>query len=147
MDADYVLVFLTAQDIGSNSHETPLYVLGDGGDETKIFWFSQIAGLPVENFLNSDSRTPTQYFYENTMLGKMIPFTPLVYYQPETNENSQIYKNGFVAINSKEIKYDSDDDPLKLVYASPSFTNDNVGGQIFILVYQVNKNYISSSLD
>jgi dolichyl-diphosphooligosaccharide--protein glycosyltransferase len=81
------------------------------------------------------------------MLGKMIPFTPLVYYQPETNENSQIYKNGFVAINSKEIKYDSDDDPLKLVYASPSFTNDNVGGQIFILVYQVNKNYISSSLD
>ena len=38
------------------------------------------------------------------------------------NENSQIFKNGFVEISSKKIKYDSNDDPLKLVYASPSFT-------------------------
>ena len=94
-----------------------------------------------------DAITPTPYFYENTMLGKMIPFTPVVYYEPLSEVNSPIFKNGFVEISVKNIKYDSDNDPLKLVYASPSFTNDNVGGQIFVLVYQVNKNYISSSLD
>ena len=149
MNADYVLIFLSAQDIGSSSHETPLYVLGGGGDESKILWFSKIAGIPVENFVNSDSKTPTLNFYENTMLGKLIPFTPVVYYNPLTEENSQIYKNGFVEISSKKIKYNSDNDPVKFVYASPSFINDNNGEQIFILLYEVNKNYIPSdkSLD
>ena len=75
------------------------------------------------------------------MLGNMIPFTPVIYYQPQTGENSQIYKNGFVEITSKKIKYDSENDPVKLVYASPSFTDDNYGPIIFVLVYEVNKNY------
>ena len=50
-------------------------------------------------------------------------------------------KNGFVEITSKKIKYDSENDPVKLVYASPSFTDDNYGPIIFVLVYEVNKNY------
>ena len=32
-------------------------------------------------------------------------------------------------------KYDSDDDPLKLVYSSPSFTNDDDGKMIFVLIF------------
>ena len=80
------------------------------------------------------------------MLGKMIPFYPIVYYNPQNEENSQIFKNGFVEISVKNIKYDSNDDPLKLVYASPSFTDDNYGEMIFVLVYEVNKNY-KPSLD
>jgi len=142
MDVDYVLVFFAAEEIGSNSHENPLYITGGGGDESKIYWFSQIAGFPPGNYLNSDATTPTRNFYENTLLGQMMPFTPVVYYHPPTQENSQIFKNGFLEISSKNIKYDSDDDPLKLVYSSPSFTNDDDGKMIFVLIYEVNKNYI-----
>ena len=57
-------------------------------------------------------------------------------------EKSQIFKHGFLEISSKNIKYDSDDDPVKLVYSSPSFTNDDDGKMIFVLIYEVNKNYI-----
>ena len=141
MNADYVLVFFAAEEITNYSDESPLYVLGGGGDETKIYWFSQIAGFPPGDFLNSDVKTPTRNFYENTMLGQMIPFTPVVYYDPQTQEHSQIYKNGFVEITVKNIKYDSDSDPLKLVYTSPGFTSDDKSKQIFILIYEVNKNY------
>ena len=142
MNADYVLVFFAAQDIGHNSNDVTLYVTGGGGDEAKIYWISQIAELPTENYLELDAKTPTSNFYENTMLGKMIPFSPVVYYHPSTERNSQIYQDGFVEISTKNIKYDSESDPLKLVYASPSFMNDNDGPMIFVLVYEVNKNYI-----
>jgi dolichyl-diphosphooligosaccharide--protein glycosyltransferase len=142
MNADYVLVFVAAQDIGNNPNDQPLYVLGAGGDESKIYWFSKIAELPAERYLESDVKTPKPYFYENTMLGKMIPFTPVLYYQPQTQENSPFFKNGFVEISVKNIKYNSDNYPFKLVYSSPSFINDDEGGMISVLVYQVNKNYI-----
>ena len=149
MNADYVLVFFAATDIGNNPNNDPLYVVGGGADESKIFWISQIAELQPGDYINSDAKTPKPYFYDNTMLGKLIPFNPVVYYQPETEENSQIFKNGFVEISVKNVKYDSDNDPLKLVYASPSFMNDDDGQMLFVLVYQVNKNYSSSyySLD
>ena len=75
------------------------------------------------------------------MLGKMSPFSPVVYYNPETGENSQIYKNGFIEIATKNIKYNSDNDPLKLVYASPSFNDSKNSTIIFVLVYEVNQNY------
>ncbi|MDC0173681.1 hypothetical protein OAI55_01415 [Nitrosopumilus sp.] len=141
MNADYVLVFVAARDIGNNPNDQPLYVLGAGGDESKIYWFSKIAELPAERYLESDVKTPKPYFYENTMLGKMIPFTPVLYYQPQTQENSPFFKNGFVEISVKNIKYNSDNYPFKLVYSSPSFINDDEGGMISVLVYQVNKNY------
>jgi len=149
MKADYVLVFFAATDIGNNPNNDPLYLVGGGGDESKVFWFSKIAELQPGDYLNLDGKTPKPYFYDNTMLGKLIPFNPVVYYQPETEENSQIYKNGFVEISTKNIKYDSDNDPLKLVYASPSFMNNDDGPKIFVLIYQVNKNYSTSyySLD
>ena len=76
------------------------------------------------------------------MLGKMIPFTPVVYYNPETQENSQIYKDGFIEISIKEIKYNSENDPVQLVHVSDSFTDDNFGPMITVLVYEVNRNYI-----
>ena len=144
MNADYILVFVAAQDIGNNPNDDPLYVVGGGGDESKVFWFSRIAELQPETYLELDAKTPTPYFYENTMLGKMIPFSPILYYQPQTEENSPIFKNGFVEISVKNIKYDSDDDPLKLVYASPSFMNDDEGELLFVVIYEVNKNYVSS---
>ena len=140
MKADYVVVFFAAKDIGNNQDLT-LYAPSGGGDESKILWFSSIAGLYPGDFLHSDAITPTPYFYENTMLGKMSPFSPVVYYNPETGENSQIYKNGFIEIATKSIKYNSDNDPLKLVYASPSFNDSKNSTIIFVLVYEVNQNY------
>jgi dolichyl-diphosphooligosaccharide---protein glycosyltransferase len=144
MNADYVVVFLAVRDIGNNSTDDPLYVLGTGGDESKIFWFTKIAEFPLENFLESDGKTLKPYFYDNTMLGKLIPFTPVVYYHPQTEENSQVYKTGFVEISTKNIKYSSDNDPLKLVYSSPSFMNNDDGPKQFVLIYEVNKNHLQS---
>ena len=148
MNADYVLVFVSAQKINDDP-ENKLYVLGGGGEESKIVWFARIAELPVEKYLefNSVGSISTNYFDEQTLLGKMIPFTTVIYYNPDTQENSAIYKPGFVKIVSKNIEYDSDNDPLKLVYASPSFMNEKIGGMAFCLVYEVNKNYIPSIFD
>jgi dolichyl-diphosphooligosaccharide--protein glycosyltransferase len=146
MNADYVLVFLSAQKINDNL-ENKLYVLGGGGDESKVVWFARIAELPVEKYLQFDGITGTNYFDEQTLLGKMIPFTTVVYYNPDTTENSAIFKPGFVKIVSKNIEYDSDNDPLKLVYASPSFMNEKGGHMTIVLVYEINKNYIPSNFD
>jgi len=140
MDADYVLVFLSAQKINDDNE---LYILGGGGDESKVIWFAKIAELPVEKYLKFGAMG-TNYFNEQTMLGKLIPFTPAVYYNPNTQENSAIYKPGFFEISSKNIEYDSDNDPLKLVYASPSFMNEKVGPMNIVLIYEINKNYIPS---
>ena len=139
MDADYVLIFLSAQKVNDDSE---FYVLGKGGDESKIIWFARIAELPTEKYLRSDGFTGTNYFNEQTMLGKMIPFTTAVYYNTATQEYSEIYKHGFVEIVQKNIEYNSDNDPLKLVYTSPGFMNEKQGYVQIILVYEVNKNYI-----
>jgi len=141
MNADYVVIFLSAQKINDNV-EDKLYVLGSGGDESKAPWFAKIGGFPAQRFTESDFTTVNNYFDEQTMLGKMIPFSTAVYYQPQTQENSLSYKPGFVKIISKDIKYDSDDDPLKLVYASPSLMNEKGGPMNIVLVYEVNKNYL-----
>ena len=83
--------------------EDKLYVLGQGGDESKSPWFAQIGDFPVERFYESDLATSNNYFDEQTMLGKMIPFNTVVYYEPQTQENSSFYKPGFVKIISKNI--------------------------------------------
>ena len=139
MNADYVVIFLSAQKINDVDQ---LYVLGGGGEESKSPWFAQIGDFPVKRFFESDLTTTNNYFDEQTMLGKMIPFNTAVYYEPQTQENSSFYKPGFVKIVSKNIKYDSDDDPLKLVYASPSLMNEKVGHKNIVLVYEVNKNFL-----
>ena len=141
MNADYVVIFLSAQKINDNV-EDKLYILTQGGDESKAPWFAQIGDFTVERFFESDLATHNNYFDEQTMLGQMIPFTTAVYYQPQTQENSLSYKPGFVKIVSKDIKYDSDDDPLKLVYASPSFMNEKGGPMNIVLVYEVNKIFL-----
>jgi len=148
MNADYVVIFLSAQKINDNL-EDKLYILGGGGDESKIFWFARIGDLPAEKYLftSNNAVIGTSYFYEQTMLGKMIPFTTALYYNPDTQENSGIYQPGFIPIVSKDIEYDSDNDPLKLVHESPSFMRETGGHMNIVLVYEVNKNYIPSNSD
>ena len=82
-------------------------------------------------------------FWNETLLGQMIPYNIGVYYNEETQQSSETFQNGFTAISILEINYDDDNNyPLKLIHTSPSFTNENIDRFSAVLVYEVNKNYI-----
>ena len=142
--SDYVMIFVAGQKFQSTD-ETLLYLLEGGGDESKKMWFMKIAGLPVEKYLHSDGISGTDYFWNETLLGKMIPFSLVAYTHPPSNLVSLTYAPGFTGIYTNDIKYSEDSDgPLQLVYASSSFIEQKPGTMIGIFVYEVNKNYISS---
>ncbi|MGI0017818.1 MAG: peptidylprolyl isomerase [Nitrosotalea sp.] len=143
MGANYVLVYVVGQKFVSNGQD--LYILGGGGDESKKQWFMKIGGLDSTKFLQDDSFTPTDYFWSNTLLGKMFPFTPLTYYDPNTHNESPTYTTGYTAIYSKTVKYDANSNgPLRLVYSSPSLDRKDSGVFSGVLIYQVNPDYKSS---
>ena len=142
-DVDYVVVFVAAQKIYGDSDNGTLYVLNGGGDESKKPWFMRIANVELSKYLESDGRTATPYFWNETLLGKMIPYNTLVYYDEKAQESYEFFKNGSIPISILEINYDNDGNyPLKLVHTSPSFTNKNIDRFSAVLVYEVNKNYI-----
>ena len=144
MGANYVLVYVVGQKFVSNGQE--LYVLGGGGDESKKQWFMKIGGLDSSKFLQDDSFTPTDYFWKNTLLGQMFPFTPLTYYDPNTHNESPTYTTGYTAIYSKTVKYTADGNgPLRLVYSSSSLNRTDSGVFSGVLIYQVNPDYKSQT--
>jgi dolichyl-diphosphooligosaccharide--protein glycosyltransferase len=148
MQADYVVVYVAAQRLDGNWNGDSLYLLNGGGDESKKTWFMRIGEVELSKYLESDGRTATTYFWNETLLGKMIPYTPLLYYNEEYQQTSETFKNGFVPISILEINYADDGNyPLKLVYTSPSFTNKNIDRFTTVLVYEVNKNYILTNND
>ena len=140
MGANYVLVYVVGQKFVSNGQE--LYVLGGGGDESKKQWFMKIGGLDSSKFLQDDSFTPTNYFWQNTLLGQMFPFTPVTYFDPNTHTESPTYTSGYTAIYSKTIKYPPNGNgPLRLVYSSSSLNRTDSGVFSGVLIYQVNPDY------
>jgi len=145
MQANYVLVFVAGEKLNLNSPES-FYRLG-GGDESKKQWFMRIAGLDETKFLQSDGASGTDMFWNETLLGKMFPFTLLGYVNPNNlNDQSETYVPGMIAIYKKEIKYPSDGNgPLRLVYASSSFTEEKNGPMLGVFIYEVNKDYTSLS--
>ena len=145
MNADYVVVFVAAKKIGDTSDSQPLYVLNAGGDESKIQWFVRISEMPFNNYIESDGVTLTDNFWNETMIGNMIPYIPVFYYNDEFKKQAESYIAGFIPISAKEVKYADDTDPVKLVYSSSSFTDDNRGSMNNVLVYEVNKNYIPNN--
>ena len=146
MQADYVVVFVAGQRIDGNWDGNSLYVLNGGGDESKISWFMRIGDVDLSKYLESDGRTGNSYFWNETLLGQMIPYNTIIYYNEQTQQSSEIFQNGFIAISVLEINYDDDgNSPLKLVYTSPSFTNENIDRFNAVLVYEVNKNYVSTN--
>jgi len=142
MGADYVVIFVAGQKI-DQLNEKPLYLLNGGGDESKKQWFMRIAGEPVEKYLHMDGISGTDYFWNNTLLGKLFPFSTLVYVDPRDGElQSETYRPGFTPIYVKNIKYPSNGEgPFRLVHGSPSFENED---QILlgIFIYEINDNYI-----
>ena len=145
MNVDYVVVFVSANKVGNTPDGQPLYFLNAGGDESKMPWFAKISEMPFNNYVESDAVTPTDYFWNETMLGNMIPYTVYTYYNDSIKKEATSYIPGFITISTKEIKYTDDTDPVKLVYSSSSFNDDDRGSMTNVLVYEVNKNYIPNN--
>ena len=142
MGADYVLVFVAAQRLPSDGGE-PLYTLNYGGDDSKKQWFMRIAGHDVSRYLHADGTSGTDYFWDETVLGKMFPFTPILYVNPNNPaQQAPVYVNGLIPIYAEEIKYPPDGDgPLRLAYASQSFVDKRDAAVIGIFIYEVNHEY------
>ena len=96
MQADYVLVFVAGEKLNLDSPQS-YYRLGGGGDESKKQWFMRIAGLDERKYLHSDGASGTDYFWNETLLGKMFPFTTLGYVNPnDLNQQSETYVHGMI---------------------------------------------------
>ncbi|QLH05712.1 STT3 domain-containing protein [Nitrosopumilus ureiphilus] len=143
MQADYILVFVAGQRLNIDNGDQSIFTLQGGGDESKKIWFMRIANEPLDKYLYSDGLSGTNYFWNETLLGQMIPFTPLAYVDLNANQQSQTYQPGFTGIYTQDIKFPKDGDgPLRLVYSSPSFDVDKGGYVIGVFVYEINKDYI-----
>jgi len=81
-------------------------------------------------------------FWNDTLLGKMIPFSPVMYINPVDEKTYDHYEENTVAVYVKNQKFSSNEDsPLELVYASPSFDRTDDGEISAVLIYKVNKDY------
>ena len=143
LDADYVLINLAAEKL-SEENLLDLYTIQQkGGDETKAFWFLKIADLRVLDYYNQELSGYTDKFWNETLFAKLIPFTPVLYVDPDNPERqSETFKPGYVAIYLKDIKFPPDEQgPFQLVYISPSFERDGTGPLTGPLIYKINKEY------
>ena len=144
MEADYFVIFVSSQRMSVTGPENQsLYILTGGGDESKKQWFMRIANEPLEKFVHSDGISGTEYFWENTLLGQMIPYNVLGYVNLNTSQQSLSYQPGYTPIYEKNIKLPEDGNgPLKLVYSSPSFNEQKPGAVIGVFVYEINKDFV-----
>jgi dolichyl-diphosphooligosaccharide--protein glycosyltransferase len=146
LKADYILIYLVAQRFpGMNT--TSFYTLGNGGDESKKQWFMRIGGFDERNYLEQDGVTPTPRFWNATLLGKLIPFTPVTYASFQNGMLTNIqedYSPGTLGLHAQDVKFPANEtanQPLSLVYSSPSFRSNNNGLVFGVLLYKVNHNY------
>jgi dolichyl-diphosphooligosaccharide--protein glycosyltransferase len=146
MQADYVLVFVVGQRI-DQGQDQPVYLLSGGGDESKKQWFMRIAGEPVGKYVQADGISGTEHFWDNTLLGKLFPFSTLSYVNPRnTDVQSETYQIGLTPVYGKDIKYPTDGNgPFRFVHASPSFVNED-RLLLGIFVYEINDDYIPSEI-
>ena len=144
LDADYVLINLAVKKL-TDDNIMDLYTLKQhGGDETKTFWFIKIADLPVMDYLTTDLTSFTDEFWNETLLGKLIPFTPLLYVDPDNTERqSDTYTPGYIAIYVVDVKFPPDGQgPFQLMYSSPSFAMNDAGPLTGPIIYKINEEYI-----
>jgi dolichyl-diphosphooligosaccharide--protein glycosyltransferase len=143
LDADYILVEVISEKFDESLANVPLYSLGPSGDETKKIWFARIAGISPGLFVHPDQfGTPNDRFWNETLLGHLIPFSPAIYIDPINQTESKTYQQGYAPLYVKDIKFPSNSDgPFKLVYSSPSFNRTDAGPMISVLIYEVNKDY------
>jgi len=143
LDADYILINLAAEKL-SDENIMDLYTIAQkGGDETKAFWFIKIADLHILDYYNPELTSYTDKFWNETLFAKLIPFTPVLYVDPNNVElQSETFKPGYAAIYVKDIKFPPDEQgPFQLVYVSPSFERNDGGPLVGPLIYKINKEY------
>jgi dolichyl-diphosphooligosaccharide--protein glycosyltransferase len=143
IDADYIIINLAAEKLPAGNI-MDLYTLRQkGGDETKAFWFIKIADLRIKDYYNRELSGYTDKFWDETLLGKLIPFTHVLYVDPDNAERqSETFKPGYVSIYVKNIKFPVDGDgPFQLIYTPPSFEMDAPGPLTGPLIYKINKEY------
>jgi len=143
LDADYVIINLAAEKL-PEENIMDLYTLRQkGGDESKAFWFLKIADLRLLDYYNQEFTSYTDKFWDETLLAKLIPFTPILYVDPDNIERqSETYRPGYTAIYLKDIKFPSDEQgPFQLVYLPPSFERDDGGPMTGPIIYKINKEY------
>ena len=158
LKADYLLVYVVGQvrfygqtnangtEAGGDGERLSIYTLGQGGDESKKQWFMRIGGFDEANYIEEDGFTPKPEFWNNTLIGNLFPFEPLYYASFGAQGPSEIqetWQPGLVGLYAQNVKYPADggnDQPLHLVYASPSFENEE-GIMFGIFIYKVNHDY------
>jgi dolichyl-diphosphooligosaccharide--protein glycosyltransferase len=141
LKSDYIVVYIVGQRFTGNNG-SDLYVLGNGGDESKKQWFIRIGGFDENTYLEQDGFTPKPFFWNSTLLGQLIPFTPVSYILNGAPTGQ--YEPGATAIFSKDIKYPENataQQPLRLAYSSDSFRSTKPGLFFGVLIYEVNHNY------
>ena len=143
LDADYVIINLAAEKL-SDENVVDLYTLKQkGGDETKAYWLLKIADLRVLDYYNPELTSYTDKFWNETLFAKLIPFTPILYVDPNNPEiQTETFKPGYVGIYLKDVKFPLDaQGPFQLVYVPPSFERDSTGPLTGPLIYKINKEY------
>ena len=95
------------------------------------------------NYFNPGFMDYSDKFWNDTLLGKLIPFTLLLYVNPDNPEmQSTTFKPGYIAIYVKDIKFPQDEEgPFQLVYVPPSFLRDDTGPMTGPIIYKINKDY------
>jgi dolichyl-diphosphooligosaccharide--protein glycosyltransferase len=157
LKADYILVYVVGQirftgqmnaTAGTDGDQRiPIYTLGQGGDESKKQWFIRIGGFDETQYIERDGFTPTPQFWNDTLIGKLFPFEPLYYARFGGQGPAEIqptWQPGFVGLYAQNVKYPESggsDQPLHLVYASPSFENKE-GLMFGVFIYKVNHDYV-----
>ena len=143
LDADYILINLAAEKLPEENILDLYTIAQKGGDETKAFWFIKIADLHILDYYNPGLTSYTDKFWSETLFAKLIPFTPVLYVDPNNVElQSETFKPGYAAIYVKDIKFPPDEQgPFQLVYVSPSFERDEGGPLVGPLIYKINKEY------
>lgn len=143
MGATHIVTFVASNQLNLNS-ERQFFTLAGGGDESKKQWFMRIGGFDERQFLHSDGMSGTDKFWNETLLGKMFPYSILGYVNPNNlNQQSNTFVPGMVGIYEKSIKFPEDENgPVKLVYASPSYHQNQSGPKLVVLVYEINQDYI-----
>ena len=142
MDADYLLIYLAGERFYPEGANVPLYTLEGGGDESKKTWYAKISNHDVSKMVENDNITPTKFYMENTTLGMLTPFSIFKYVELNTGRTFDTYQNGFIPVYVNDLKFkDPENDPFYLVYASPSFYNQDPGLMSAVLIYKINHDY------
>ena len=143
MNADYLLIYLAGERFFLDGINVPIYTLEGGGDESKKAWFTKISNHQISKYIESDNITPTKFYMENTTLGMLTPFTIFKYVEPGTGRTFDKYQSGVIPVYVNDLKFkDPENDPFYLVYASPSFYNQQPGVMSAVLIYKINHDYI-----